>query len=233
MRLTVENTEVNWEPKRLLIAGYTSKDQEQLQKHIKELEEELGVVPPPTTPMIYDLSPELLTINETITVVNNDTSGEVEVTAAEIDGKWYIGIGSDHTDRKLEAISIQKSKQVCGKPVSSTLWALDRIEDHWDDIELKSWAIDENGQQHLYQSGYLSEFMQPTELLEIVKERDYYRNESLVFCGTLPLITPSFIYGIGFRAELFDPVLNRKIELNYSVELLKDAEVIETKQEVK
>lgn len=232
MRLTVENEVVDWEPKRLLIAGYTSKDQEQLQKHIRELEEELGVVPPPTTPMIYDLSPELLTINEEITVVNNDGSGEVEVTAAEINGKWYIGIGSDHTDRKLEAVSVQKSKQVCSKPVSSALWSLDRIEAHWDEIEMKSWVIDEFG-RHLYQSGNLSEFMKPNELLQIIKERDYYREESLVFCGTLPLVTSGFIYGKGFRAELFDPILNRKIVLNYTIHLLKDAEIIKKIEEVK
>ena len=41
-----------------------------------------------------------------------------------IEGEWYVGIGSDHTDRVLEAVSIRKSKQVCAKPISKELWPL-------------------------------------------------------------------------------------------------------------
>ena len=44
-----------------------------------------------------------------------DTSGEVEpVVVALADGLW-IGLGSDHTDRKAETMGIALSKQLCGK----------------------------------------------------------------------------------------------------------------------
>ncbi len=33
------------------------------------------------------------------------------------DGKRYLGIGSDHTDRKVETYNITVSKQMCDKPV--------------------------------------------------------------------------------------------------------------------
>ncbi|SDI05413.1 DUF2848 family protein [Alteribacillus bidgolensis] len=231
MKFQIGKEEVEWEPKRLLIAGYTSKDQEQLQKHIKELEEELGVEPPPAIPMIYDLSPELLTTNDQISVVNNDSSGEAEVIAAEINGQWYIGIGSDHTDRKLESVSVQKSKQVCGKPITSELWPLASVESYWDEIEMKSWMVDKEG-QHLYQSGKLNEFMKPEDLVNIIKERNYYSSDSVIFCGTLPLLSEGFIYGEEFIAELYDPIENRSITLHYDVHLLKIAENIKNPKEV-
>ncbi len=223
MNFTVGKQNISFEPERLLIAGYTSKDQEQLKKHIEELQVELGVEPPPTIPMIYDLSPELLTTKSEITVVKNDTSGEAEVLIADINGEWYVGLGSDHTDRKLESVSVQKSKQVCLKPISQELWPLSEIENHWDEIELKSWVTHDN-EKVLYQSGKLNEFMEPNKLVNIIKERDYYSPRAVIFCGTLPLLTDAFLYGEQFHAQLYDPIRDRAIHLNYTVQLLKDAE---------
>ena len=121
-----------------------------LRAHIEELEK-IGVPAPQTVPMIYQLSPELLSTETEISTVRNDSSGEVEVVLLNIEGEWYVGIGSDHTDRVLEAVSIQKSKQVCAKPISKELWPLSSIEDHWDDLQLKSW-YSVNGEVQLYQS---------------------------------------------------------------------------------
>lgn len=70
----------------------------------------------------------------------NDSSGEAEVALLDIHGDWYVGLGSDHTDRALEAVSIHESKQICSKIISKQLWALDSVLDHWDEIELKSWV---------------------------------------------------------------------------------------------
>ncbi|MDQ7864647.1 DUF2848 family protein [Peribacillus frigoritolerans] len=41
----------------------------------------------------------------------------------------------------LKKVSIQKSKQVCSKPISTQFWALDDVKDRWDDIEMRSWMI--------------------------------------------------------------------------------------------
>ena len=224
MIFEVENKQVMWEPNRLLIAGYTSQDQEALKKHIDELEE-IGVKPPPMIPMIYDLSPEILTNDDQMSMVLNDGSGEVEVVLVEMEGKWFVGIGSDHTDRKLEAVSVQKSKQVCAKPISKELWELNAIEENWDLIELRSWVTIDN-EEHQYQSGTLKEFMKPQDLLETIKQRGYYDHGMVVFCGTLPLLSESFIYGNKFRAELYDPINDKSISLEYTIKLLKDAEEV-------
>lgn len=222
MEFIVADHVVSFKPRRLVIAGYTSKDQEALIAHIEELKE-LGIPAPPRVPMMYDLSPELLQPSPELTQVSNDGSGEAEVVALDIAGRWYIGLGSDHTDRVLEAVSIQKSKQVCAKPVSKELWALDEIVDHWDQIEMRSWVL-VDGEEQLYQSGKLDSFMTPEELYRIVEERGYASRGIALFCGTLPLLEGHFQFGSAFRAELFDPVTNKTISLQYMVKILKDAE---------
>ncbi|RFU64944.1 DUF2848 family protein [Peribacillus glennii] len=222
MKIKIDGNLTNWVPKRLVIAGYTAKDQEAAQKHIDELKE-LGVPAPPRIPMLYDLSPGLLTSEPSISVVNNDSSGEVELILLDLDGTWYVGLGSDHTDRVLEAVSIQKSKQVCPKPISQDLWLLSEIEGHMDQLEMRSW-VTVNGEESLYQEGRLESFLSPKELLKIVDERGYSSSGLALYCGTPPIVNGEFIFGEAFRAELTDPILERKITLSYKTDILKIAE---------
>ncbi|MFJ7372774.1 DUF2848 family protein [Lysinibacillus capsici] len=224
MNIIVSGKKIEATPKRLLIAGYTGKDQASVKKHIDELRE-IGVPAPPQVPMIYDVSTNLLTTSPSISVVQESSSGEAEVVIMNVKGKWYVGLGSDHTDRELEKLSIQKSKQVCSKPISTQFWLLDDIESRWDDIEMRSWMI-VNGEKKEYQTGTLGEFLHPKELIKIITERGYYSEDLMVFCGTLPIVTGEFIYGDGFSAELYDALTDRKIQLDYKVHILTDAEVV-------
>ncbi|MED3873371.1 DUF2848 family protein [Lysinibacillus capsici] len=224
MNIIVSGKKMEATPKRLLIAGYTGKDQASVKKHIDELRE-IGVPAPPQVPMIYDVSTNLLTTSPSISVVQESSSGEAEVVIMNVKGKWYVGLGSDHTDRELEKLSIQKSKQVCSKPISTQFWLLDDIESRWDDIEMRSWMI-VNGEKKEYQTGTLGEFLHPKELIKIITERGYYSEDLMVFCGTLPIVTGEFIYGDGFSAELYDALTDRKIQLDYKVHILTDAEVV-------
>ncbi|UFJ41999.1 DUF2848 domain-containing protein [Brevibacillus humidisoli] len=222
MQLFTWDATIRWSPQRLVIAGYTAKDQAAVKQHIDELRE-LGVPAPRRVPMIYDVSPELLQTAEEITVVRNDSSGEAEAVLLDVDGRWYIGLGSDHTDRVLEAVSIQKSKQACGKPIAKEVWLLDSISDRWDEIEMRSW-VTVDGEERLYQSGKLGAFLNPDELLAIVRERGYAAPGIALFCGTLPLVEGQFQFGESFRAELLDERNNRSIQLSYQIKHLKDAE---------
>src|SRR5690625_4462637 len=219
--LYFNNNSIKFNPKHLLIAGYTAKDQKALWDHIEELKE-IGVAAPNQIPMVYDLSPELLTTNDPITVVKNDSSGEAEFVLFHIDNEWYIGLGSDHTDRKLEAVSVHKSKQVCLKPVSSQIWKLADVEKDWDHLEIKSWTT-VDGEEIVYQTGKLADFLSPQELLDILKERGYPTEDAAIFCGTPPLKTDGFMYGSNFRAELVNTNTNEKITLNYHVDILIDS----------
>lgn len=223
MQFTVEDKIMEWEPEKVVIAGYTSKDQESLKKHIDELKEQLGVEPPKRVPMLYEVSNYLLQTNSVVTELNNDGSGEAEVVLCDIGGKWYVGLGSDHTDRVLEAISVQKSKQIVAKPISNQLWPLDTVEKNWDDIVMQSW-VEVNGQEQLYQEGTLAEFLEPKQLLNIIEERGYLSSEIAIFCGTLPIVNGEFVKSNKFKARLYDRKNNREILLNYEIKALKDAE---------
>src|SRR3712207_4486305 len=113
----------------LIIAGWAGRDEEGIRHHIEELAA-IGVPRPSSVPVYYRVAADNLTQADRLVVLGPDTSGEVEPLVVSLaDGLW-IGVGSDHTDRKAETVGIALSKQLCGKPIGRTLWRLDDIESH-------------------------------------------------------------------------------------------------------
>lgn len=112
-----------------MVVGFAGKDIEKTMEHIHELEE-AGIKCPRKVPVLYQCEKQILTEKDEIEVIGNKTSGEVEYLILIKNGKIYIGVGSDHTDRELEAVSIHKSKQVCLKPYAKDFWEYDEIKDH-------------------------------------------------------------------------------------------------------
>jgi len=83
----------------LIIAGWAGRDAAAIEHHIEELAA-IGVPRPSTTPLYYRVAAQTLSQSNELVVLGPDSSGEVEpVVVALADGLW-IGIGSDHTDRK-------------------------------------------------------------------------------------------------------------------------------------
>ena len=203
---------------KLIVVGFAGRDIEKTMEHIRELEAE-GIPCPKTVPVVYQCSKALLTTDDTIDVIADKTSGEVEYLILVRDGKYYIGLGSDHTDRALEAVSIHKSKQLCLKPYAQDLWPLDEIKDHFDEIKLVSSQV-VNGEEITYQSGVTSDLL-PLEriLAEVEKELD--TNNSLIYTGTVPL-KDGFKYGEKFSCKLIDERLNREISLTYHVNVIRE-----------
>src|SRR6476661_1686558 len=127
------------EIEHLIIAGWAGRNAAAIEHHIEELAA-LGIPRPSTTPLYYRVAAQTVTQSSRLVVLGPDSSGEVEpVLVAMADGLW-IGIGSDHTDRKAEASGIALSKQLCGKPVGTQLWSYADIEGHWDELVIRSWA---------------------------------------------------------------------------------------------
>jgi len=91
--------------KELVIAGWTGRDVAALEKHIRELEA-IGVKRPKTTPIFYRVAASLLTSADAIEVLGDQSSGEAECVVYSVDGGLFVGIGSDHTDRKAEAVGV-------------------------------------------------------------------------------------------------------------------------------
>lgn len=186
----------------LAVAGYTGRDVAAVRHHIDELAA-IGVAPPPAVPMVYRYPLGLLTTAADLTVPSRETSGEVEPVLVRQAGAWYLGVGSDHTDRRLERESVERSKAVCPKPVASQLIALDgdpaggALDAAWDGIVISCRADGE-----LYQSAGLSAIRLPSDLLPAVLAALPDGADLVVFCGTVPLRTGTFAYAAGWSMEL-------------------------------
>ena len=204
----------------LIMAGWTGRDETVVRHHIDELAA-LGVPPPSRVPLFYRVDAALLApAAAAIDVLGDTTSGEVEpVLVALADGLW-VGVGSDHTDRAMEAASVAHSKQLCRKPMAAELWRFDEVVEHWDELILRAHIV-EAGEWRTYQEGRLAALRHPSELVGA-----YLGGAdgppppgTVLFCGTLTAlggIRPA----ARFEMQLEDPVLRRSIQHGYEVRVL-------------
>jgi hypothetical protein len=210
-------SELAFRPDALVIAGWTGRDAAAVQHHIEELAA-LGVPAPSSVPLFYRVAAQQLTQAETIEVVGDGTSGEVEpVLLAMADGLW-LGVGSDHTDRKAEAYSVALSKQLCAKPIGRVLWRFEELLGHWDALTLRSYAT-RAGERRLYQEGPVAGLRPPTELVARFADGGTLTPGTVMFCGTMPAregIHPAEL----FELELHDPVLGRTLRHRYETRVL-------------
>ena len=132
----VEDTNITLTINKVVIAGWTGRNMDAVQHHIDELAA-LGISPPSQVPLYYRVSNSLLTQSNTIEVLGEGSSGEVEPFLVRSNGKTYFGLASDHTDRDLEVHSVAASKQACAKPIAKDLWDFDEIKNRLDDIIFK------------------------------------------------------------------------------------------------
>lgn len=199
----------------LVVAGWTGRDVSALEAHIKELEA-LGVARPKSTPIFYRGAASLLTHNQAIEVVGDASSGEVEpVLVGTSDGLW-LGIGSDHTDRKVEAIGVTISKQLCAKPLARGLWRFESVKNHWDELIVRSWIV-QNNERRLYQEGSLKNMRHPKDLLTLYGGEQFALPQgTIMFCGTIA-VHGDLSHSDSFEMEIEDPVLQRKLNHKYQV----------------
>jgi hypothetical protein len=202
-----------------VIAGWTGRNVEALEKHIRELET-LGVKRPKSAPIFYRVAADLLTNADAIEVLGDHSSGEVEFVLLSLtDGLW-VAVGSDHTDRKAEAIGVSLSKQMCAKPISAKAWRANDVLPHWERLVLRSYAK-RNGKRTLYQEGSVATMRTPDDLIKRYTGAGSLPVGTAMFCGTLA------VHGeIGpaerFEMELEDPVLGRELTHAYDIKTLPD-----------
>lgn len=202
----------------LVIAGWTGRNQQAMEEHIAELEA-MGIARPATTPIYYQVATSRLTKADRIEVSGDGSSGEAEFVLAQIGGRLWVGVGSDHTDRKLETMGVALSKQICEKPIGDTFWAFDEVAPHWDQLVLRSYII-EDGQRTLYQEGPVTTMRDPLELVAGWTAGEAALPEgSMMFCGTLAAIGRIRTAG-HFEMELHDPVLQRTLRHGYAIRTL-------------
>jgi hypothetical protein len=197
-----------------VIAGWTGRDPVARDKHIAELEA-IGIARPASTPIYYRVAACRLTTADRIEVSGCDSSGEVEFVLIGWQGRIFVGLGSDHTDRKVESYSVTVSKQMCDKPIASVLWELEEVAAHWDRMILRSFAWI-NGERVLYQEGTLDAMLPVKELIERGFGKAGLPDGCAMFGGTFAAnggIRPAS----RFEVELEDPVLKRSIRHAYDV----------------
>jgi hypothetical protein len=206
------------EVRELVVAGWTGRDVAALEKHIRELEA-IGVKRPKTTPIFYRVAASLLTNADTIEALGDQSSGEAECVVYSLADGLFVGLGSDHTDRKAETVGVSLSKQMCAKPVSREIWRLEDVAVHWNKLILRSY-VGSGGTRRLYQEGSVAAMRPPNDLFKLYGGGPLAAGTAM-FCGTLAVhggITPSET----FEMELEDPVLGRKIAHRYRVKTLPD-----------
>jgi hypothetical protein len=213
MRFDAEDGPREIAPEALVVAGWTGRDAEAVAHHIEELAA-IGVPRPSATPLFYRAAAALLTQAARIEVLGEQTSGEAEPLLIRAQGRVWLGLGSDHTDRGLEATSVAHSKQICAKPVAPALWDFAPLADRLDALELRCWAREGAGWT-LYQEGTLAAIRPLAELIAAAPLSE----GAAMLCGTLPAIG-----GVrpaqGWRMELRDPAGDRAIAMEYAVTTL-------------
>ncbi|MBN3002904.1 hypothetical protein HNO92_003934 [Chromobacterium alkanivorans] len=211
---------LKFSPAQLIIAGWTGRDRAAVEHHIRELEA-LGVRPPASTPCFYPLSHQLLTTAAELEVPRAHSSGEVECVLLADADDLYVGVGSDHTDRQVEAYDVTVSKQMCAKPIGSQLWRFDEVLPHWDQLRMRSWRS-RNGARELYQEGSVASLLHPLTLIERYGQGQPLPVGAVLFGGTLAVKAP-LGHGDAFELELHDPVLGRSLRHAYRVKALEVA----------
>jgi hypothetical protein len=197
-----------------VIAGWTGRDPVARDKHIAELEA-IGIARPASTPIYYRVAACRLTTEDRIEVSGEDSSGEVEFVLIGWQGRIFVGCGSDHTDRKVEAYSVTVSKQMCDKPIAPVLWELEDVIGHWDQMVLRSFAVID-GARVLYQEGTLDGMLPVADLIQRGFGGKTLPDGCAMFGGTFAA-KGGIRSASRFEFELEDPVLKRVIKHGYDV----------------
>jgi Protein of unknown function (DUF2848) len=209
---------ISYPVRELVIAGWTGRDSAAVEHHIKELEE-IGVPRPSSVPLFYRVGAELATQATDVQMLGADSSGEIEPVYFTYRGELWLTIGSDHTDRKVEAYSVAVSKQMCAKPIGRDAWRAADVMAHWDQLVIRSF-IQEGGARVRYQDGPLAKLRTPADLIARYTKGASLLPEGVLMTGG----TMAAIGGVrpapGLAMELSDPTTGRTLVHEYRVSVL-------------
>lgn len=211
----LEEKQINVE--HLFCPGFTARDRNSALRFMEQAKG-AGMAVPHQAPAIWRVSVDLLTSQEEIQAQGEDTSGEVEAVIFRYGKDIYVTVGSDHSDRSLESISIEKAKQASPKIYSHGAWKYDEVKDHWDDLILRSWIL-VGGEKILYQEGTLESLMKVEDILaEISRRSGIFPDRTAIFMGAVPFLDGSNRPSPTFWVELEDPLIHRKLSHQYKVD---------------
>jgi hypothetical protein len=164
-------------------------------------------------PRVYPMAVSSITTDDCIGVHHERTSGEAELVLVVDDGELYLGIGSDHTDRDLEALSILWSKQYSPSVLGRDVWRWRDVEEDWNQLVLES---DVDGRP--YQSSKAAVFRKPTDILSALSERVQALPSSyVVYCGTYTTLENTIAFGGHWDVRLVNRRTDDRLAFGYDV----------------
>ncbi len=212
-----DGAHLDFEVRRALAAGASGRDAEKTRAHIAR-QAALGIKPPPHVPMLYPLMPTLVTNAGDVGVIGADSTPEVEVAVFHARGTDYLTVGSDHTDRRIEAASALAGKNSCPKIVGTTAWPVSAVRDHWDALQLLCTCGDT-----VLQDGTLAHIMTYDDLMTFVRAHDGDEAEGrIVFSGTVPTLARPPQGDATIALQLHDPVAGRSLMHTYRVHVRRE-----------
>ena len=210
---------IQFTTKRIINAGYTGRNQEEVMKHIEELKQ-IGVPAPDKIPTYFPKAAYALTTGHECDVIDTENTGEAEYVLLITEDSIYVAAGSDHTDRKLEESSIPKAKQMHPNFISADVWRFEEVKDQWDEIKLRAY-IGKNREQ-VYQSTTLDAFMPPDELMDRVAQalKGGIQPGDVIFSGTVGALVEGMPFSERFEVELIDEKRNQTLNTHYHLNLI-------------
>lgn len=206
-------------PRAVVVAGWTGRNEAAVTHHIEELAA-IGVARPSTVPLFYRVAVQQLAQTGSIEAVGAGTSGEVEPVLVRIGDRTLLTVGSDHTDRALEAVSVALSKQIAAKPIARDGIWLDEIADV-DALTLEASISNDGVAFEPYQSGTVAMIRPLATLLEGAAAAGGGLADGLVvFCGTVPTLSGKIVPARHFSASICDPVTDRTLGVAYRIDEL-------------
>jgi len=204
LHLQLDGSPLEFEVRRVLVAGYTGRDSLQVRAHIAELERQ-GIPAPDRVPTLYPIDASWATLDREIAVGAARVSGEAEpalLLRGENLDDALVSVIVDFTDREEERRSIPRSK-LFPKPLSASVWRYPEVAAAWDEIAMRSWVGNASPPPY-YQSGCLRQLLPPIDLLvrlQIAGSLD----GAVLLMGTLPLLAGEFSFSDYFACELETP----------------------------
>ncbi|HEY7060637.1 MAG TPA: DUF2848 family protein [Chloroflexota bacterium] len=183
--------------------------------HIAELRQQ-GIEAEVERPMVFPLSPHVVTTADEIDVLGAETSGEIEYVLFVNGDEIHVGVGSDHSDRVLERVTVQMSKQVCPDVAARQVWPYADVRDHWDRLVLRS-TVTVGGDRVVYQETPLEVLCTVDYMLDLLRQAGAPREGLVLFSGTIPTLEKRLLFPEGHDIELEDPVLGRRLHHHYGV----------------
>ncbi len=203
-------------PELALAAGFTGRDPEAVAAHIAELEAQ-GIPPPDAVPVLFPLLPLLLFQATRVPVIGPHTTPEVEPVLLFSERGVFLTVGSDHTDRALEASHVTLSKNVCPKVLATEAWPVETVLDRWERLGLEA-----SSPQGVVQRGTLAELLPYPALVRLARRAIAEDQSGVLFCGTIPARAPWPPAPSPVTLRLTDPESGRAIEHRYTTQALPE-----------